>query len=93
MIKEEQFICRRYSQTPCNKQLADNLKVMKNEYESSKKAYSCSKNEPLPDIYKSSILSVDEIPMVKKQIDAVKTYQEHCLNVNEQNVNMYPTHF
>jgi hypothetical protein len=93
MIQEEQFICQRHNQKTFNQQLAHELKVFKNEYERLlNETYSGKETEMLSNIYEL-IMLVNKIPMVKKQIDAIKTYQELFLTSNERNINGQLTKF
>ena len=86
IIDEEEFICQKHDQSILNRQLVDALKVLKNEYVQvfEKSSYDVV-NQTLSTIYKL-IASVNEIPMIKKQTDAIKAYQQHIVTSNERNI-------
>jgi len=76
MIKKEQFICQRHNQSILNQQLANELETLKNKYDRLfNEAYSANKNETLSNMYEP-ILLVNEVPMVKKQAEAISIYQQ-----------------
>ncbi|CAF4272672.1 unnamed protein product [Rotaria sp. Silwood2] len=84
MIKEEQYICQNYDQNNFNSQLVDKLIILKREYEQQfNQAYSNDENQMLSNVYEL-IISVNQIPMVKEQLDAIKNYQEFFLTLHEQ---------
>jgi hypothetical protein len=93
MIKEEQFICHKHNPSIFNQKLTDKLKVLKSECEQLfSEILPGKENDILSNIYKL-IMLVNEIPMVKKQIDAIKTYQQSFISSNEQDASRQVTNF
>ncbi|CAF1502792.1 unnamed protein product [Rotaria magnacalcarata] len=86
MIDEEQYICRSYDLVNFNQQLIRKLKQLQREYEQQfNRTVQNEENQILPHVYKL-ITSVNEILMIKTQIDAIKKYQEGILKSHENKI-------
>lgn len=92
MIKEEDFISQRQTNSIFNQHLIEKLKAFKELYEQQlHNTYSDKEPEILSYIYKL-IISLNSIPMVKIQLDAIKTYRQYFLSSNEQVTDKQMTH-
>ena len=85
MIREEEFSSQRHKSSRCNQRLTADLKALRSEYEQQiNNTCSSTTNESLSSIYEL-ILSLQGIPTIRKQIDAIKAYQRLFLSSNERN--------
>jgi hypothetical protein len=91
MIKEEESICQQQNQSNFNEQLTIELRVLtKNYNQLFREIHIGAGNETLSKIYELIIL-VNEIPMIKEQINAIKKYQDFLLTSNERVVDIQNT--
>jgi hypothetical protein len=91
MIDEEESICQRQNPSNFNKQLTIELKILIKDYEQlSREIHLGGENEILSKIYELIIL-VNEIPMIKEQINAIRKYQDFLLTSNEHDVDIQKT--
>jgi ribosomal protein S20 len=89
MIKEEESICERQNQSNFNQQLRVELKTIIKDYVGFLRATDSDQTiATLSKIY-DLIMQVNEIPMIKEQINAVKKYQHRFLTSNEHHVDIY----
>jgi 3-dehydroquinate dehydratase len=85
MVEEEKTIVQRDNQSNFNQQLVGELEKVKKEYQIFFNATHWENdNEALSDLY-DLMRSVNEISMIKEQMNAVKEYQQRRLASSEQN--------
>jgi len=90
MINEEESICQQQQQNQCtfNKQLIIELQELVKNYEQLfHKTQLNTDKEILSKIYEL-IISINNIPMIKEQIDAIKIYQYFLLTSNERDIDI-----
>jgi hypothetical protein len=89
MINEEESICQQQqNQNHFNKQLAIELRVLLNDYKQLfPETHLDGENEQLSKIYEL-ITSVNEIPMMKEQINAIRKYQHLLLTSNQNDIDI-----
>jgi len=91
MIDEEVSISQQQKQSYYNKQLAIELRILIKDYEQLfLETHLVGENEILSKIYELIIL-VNEIPMIKEQINAIRKYQDFLLTSNEHDVDIENT--
>ena len=88
MINEEESVAKSQSQSIFNQQLANELRVLLKEYQQLfDKTQSGNENKTLTNIYELIIL-VNDVPMVKEQMDAIKKYCQLLLEANEHDTDV-----
>jgi hypothetical protein len=88
MVEEENTIGIKQNQSTFNEQLAVELKTLSKEYQHQfNKMQSDGKNEALSNIY-DLIISINDIPMLKEQVDAITKYQELLLKSKEHDIDV-----
>ncbi|CAF4899493.1 unnamed protein product [Rotaria socialis] len=93
MIDEEQYICRSYDLVNFNQQLIRKLKQLQREYEQQfNRTVQNEENQIRPHVYQL-VTSVNEIPMIRTQIDAIKKYQEGIFKSHENKVEQNEAYF
>ncbi|CAF4534209.1 unnamed protein product [Rotaria socialis] len=93
MIDEEQYICRSYDLVNFNQQLIRKLKQLQREYEQQfNRTVQNEENQIRPHVYQL-VTSVNEIPMIRTQIDAIKKYQEGIFKSHENKVEPNEAYF
>jgi ribosomal protein S20 len=86
MLNEEKSIYQKQNESIFNKQLATQLRTLIKDYKQLFDQIHCDSGKKiLPDIYES-IRAVNEVPMMKEQIDAIREYQQFLLTSNEHNI-------
>jgi hypothetical protein len=87
MINEEQFICNtQKTSNEANALLIDGLKQFKTKYQEYLNTIKSDKNNlTLSNIY-DLIESVNRIPMVKIQLNAIREYQQRLVDNNQRAV-------
>ncbi len=91
MIDEEVSISQQQKQSYYNKQLAIELEILIKDYEQLfLETHLVGENEILSKIYELIIL-VNEIPMIKEQINAIRKYQDFLLTSNEHDIDIENT--
>jgi ribosomal protein S20 len=88
MVEEENTIGISQNQNNVNQQLTTHLKTLSKEYQHQfNKMQSDGKNEALSNIY-DLIISINDIPMLKEQVDAITKYQELLLKSKEHDIDV-----
>ena len=86
MMNEEQFICETQTSSELNKMLIDGLKQFKVKYEEHLNDMKSNREQlTLSKIY-DLINWVDEVPVVKIQVDAIRDYQQHFVEKNQHDI-------
>jgi ribosomal protein S20 len=86
MLNEEKSIYQKQNESIFNKQLATQLRTLIKDYKQLFDQIHCDSGKKiLPDIYKL-IRAVNEVPMIKEQIDAIREYQQFLLTSNEHDI-------
>lgn len=83
ILNEEEFICQKYNESIFNKQLTSQLRILINDYK--QLFHQIHFDSILSNIYES-IRLINEIPMIKEQINAIREYQQYLLTSNERNI-------
>ena len=88
MIQEEEIIYQKYPQSTENRQLMEELEKLRNEYQLL--LQETNSNGDISTVYEQ-LESLNEIQMVKVQIDAIKMYREHFVRSNERDPDIQTT--
>ncbi len=84
MISEEQFICERQPSSDANKTLINGLKQFKTKYEEHLNTVKSDREKlTLSNTY-DLIKSINKIPMVKIQLDAISQYHQRLVENNQR---------